>query len=327
MNRLVLVLSVGLAWSGVAQSPTAQSAPVEAKEPRISGPRIVPCSPLLAEMVFQMGLGDCVVAGPQFWTPPEGVELPIVTARDRVGSEAIVTLRPDILLVQQNVQDFDPIRALLPNVKIEFFRIETLEDYEQAVARVAELVGQWSVSRFHDALVSVRSRVAGLPEKRVLLGSLYEVFGASAAGTFHDGMIRAAGGINAAGEYSGWGVKVSNEGIMALSPEVIVCQIAPGGEESARKFFEGLPDVPAVRDGRVFFVTDERWNVISMHTTEQTAALAEMIHGSAVGERIVASVGRSAAWPLLGLGVAAGALLAGGVALAVLGRRRREVKR
>jgi len=324
MNRLVVVgLSVGLACVVAAQSPTPHSAPAEE---RVVGPRIIPCSPLLTEMVFQMGLGDCVVAIPRFWTPPEGVELPVIGDRDHIGSETIITLRPDILLVQQNVQDFAAVRELLPEVKIEFFRIETFEDYERALARTAELVGGWSVGRFVGALDSVRSRVADLPAKRVLLGSFYEAFGVSAAGTFHDDMIHAAGGVNAAGDYKGWMVKLDIEGIMKLAPEVIVCQIAEGGEEAARTFFAGIPNVPAVRDGRIFFVIDPRWNVISMHTTEQTAELAEMIHGPLVGERVDMSGGREAFWPMLGLSVASVALLVGGGAMAFLGRRRREGK-
>ena len=331
MNRLaVLVVSVGLAPLAVAQSPTVLSAPAPAEEVRFAGPRVIACSPLLAEMVFQMGLGDCVVAAPKFWTPPPGVELPVVADRAAVGSEAIVTLRPDILLVQQNVHDFDPVRELLPHVKVEFFRIETLDDYEQAMTRTAELIGAWSAARFRDALDSVRSRVSGKTKPRVLFGSFYNgTFAASAAGTFHDSMIDVAGGINAvaADGYKGWHIKLSNEGVMSLAPDVIVCQIAPGGEEEARSFFAAMSDVPAVRDGRVFFVTDSRWNVISMHTTQQTAALAEMLHGHLEGERIVATVGGSAAGPMLSLAIASMVLLAGGAVLTFLGRRRREVTR
>ena len=336
MNRLavffsirIVVVSVGLACSATAQSPASPPAPAESPseaEARIVGPRIVPCSPLLAEMVFQMGLGDCVVAMPQFWTPPPGVQLPVVGARDHVNSEAITALKPDILLVQQNINDF----AAIPNVRVHFFRIETLDDYEQALADVAKIVGEWSACRFRDSLDKTHQRVADRPAKKVLLGSFYNgTFGASGENTFHDGMIRAAGGVNvvAAGGYKGWGVKLNNEGIMKLAPDVIVCQIAPGGEEAAREFFAGLGGVPAVRDERIFFVTDMRWNVISMHTTQQTAALAEMIHGPSAGEPIVATTGGpDVLWPVVGLGVGAAVLLGGGVALAILGRKRRETK-
>jgi len=305
----------------------ASAVPTVLAAERMCGPRIIPCSPLLTEMVFQMGLGDCVVAVSEFWMPPPGVERPVVSSRAHVQTEAIVTLKPDILLVQQNVRDFDPIKQLLPDVRIEFFRIETLDDYGKAVARVAEIVGDkqfWSARRFHDALDAVEAGVAERPRKKVLFGGYYQVFSASAAGTFHDDMIRIAGGTNAAsaGGYSGWNVRLTNEGVMALEPEVIVCQVAPGGEETARSFFASMPDVPAVRNKRVFFVTDPRWNVMSMHTTAQVKQLAEMIHGRQEGERIVAANERSVFTPMVILGIVSAALLVGGVVLRLLPRRR-----
>jgi iron complex transport system substrate-binding protein len=116
--------------------------------------------------------------------------------------------------------------------------------------------------------------------QRVLSISKYTSVFAAGSGTTEGGIIEQAGGINAAGDSGIEGhQQVSVESIAAINPDVI---IVPQPLESADAFIEelvsdpALAEVPAVKNGQVFYVppryhtTLSHWNV---HGIERLATL------------------------------------------------------
>jgi ABC-type hemin transport system substrate-binding protein len=94
---------------------------------------------------------------------------------------------------------------------------------------------------------------------------------AAGTGTFLDELIRCAGGRNAvdAGPYP----KLRLEEIVRLAPEVIIDNAGPA------EAWRALPTVPAVRDGRVFSVADNRLLIPGPSLPRSVERLAAMIHG------------------------------------------------
>ena len=317
-----LLLLLACAIPAVAQSQPA-SAPAQVR------PRIVSASPLLTDLLFQMGLGDQVVGVTKFCLLPQGVHRDVLSSREKVDTERIVGIRPDIVLIQQNPDDFKPLQRLLPGLKVEFFRIETLADIDQAAVRIATLAGvpqagERAVGKFHADLDAVRQRVKGLPTKRILFATGVDPMMIAGSGTFHDGMITLAGGVNAAaGNYDGW-KKISAEVLLSLQPDVVVCQVFPGQETQTAEFFGKLVSLPAVRNHKVFLVDDPRWTISSMYSAKLTADLAEMAHGHRRGNDLPAPAkGISVYWIAGTVGAVAALLLLGGLLLALAGRRRK----
>ena len=249
------------------------------------GIRIVSFSPALTDLLYDIGLGDHVVGVTRYCMPPAGCAPRVVGDRANVRAEPILSVRPDVLLIQQNPDDFGVLRGLAPDLRIEHVRIETLADIAAAVERIALIAGRGDLGRrrkaeFQADLDAVRTRVAGMKPKSVLFVTGYDPPSTGGRGTFVDEMIGLAGGTNAASArgYAGW-KKLNRENILAMKPEVLVCQVPPGDQARAREYWQTLDDLPAVRDREVFLVTDRRWTIPSMRSAELAGKLAEMIHG------------------------------------------------
>jgi iron complex transport system substrate-binding protein len=283
--RRLLVIAVVLAAVLLAWPCCRRQAPA----PEAPHPRIVSFSPALTTMLFDMHLGDHVVAVTTQDTLPVGVQLPVVGDAFSVNAEAVVATRPDMVVTNINVEQFAAVTRLAPEIRIEHFRLETLDEVALAMQRLAALAGDPSrgeeaATAFRDALEKVRARVANQPRPKVLFITDYESLGVAGRGTFLDEMIDVAGGINAAHRYSGWAT-ITAEGILAAAPDVLICQVSPGPEAGrAERFFAGLADLPAVRTGRVHLVSDRRWTIPAASLAKFTAELAEMIHPDVAGE-------------------------------------------
>jgi iron complex transport system substrate-binding protein len=112
-------------------------------------------------------------------------------------------------------------------------------------------------------LETVAHRVKGRPRVPTLL--VVEAGGRSVAGrgTFLHDMLTAAGGENvAAGMDNAWPT-VDREKILELSPRAVIHLLpgaAPQEVAQARRYWEAMPDLPAVKDRRVHLLTE--WYVM-----------------------------------------------------------------
>ena len=279
MQRIFISILIG--WISIAFTGCSNRS--EPQEKEANHPRIVSFAPSLTQILFDMGLGKNIVGVTRWCVLPKGVSKPIVGDRFHVNTEAILNVKPDIILIQQNPQDFGALKKIKPNVKIYHFTINTLEDIASAIERIGKIVGNVELGRrrrkeFEDKLESVRRSVAGLKKVRVVFLDGFERPMVHGKGTFIGEMIELAGGINASAEkYNGWAM-VSNEAIIALRPDVLICLVNPSQVVQARKHWSTLTDIPAVRNGKVFILTDRRWSIPSTLSAKFTEQLARMIH-------------------------------------------------
>lgn len=132
---------------------------------------------------------------------------------------------------------------------------------------------------FEDKLEQLQLAAEGKPREKTLFVMGYERPNTGGGGTFIDEMISVAGGVNAPSEqgYSGWKT-LNRENILAMNPDVIICQISPGQEDAAIAYWNTLAELPAVRSGKVFVVTDRRWTIPSLRSVEYIESLFGMIH-------------------------------------------------
>ena len=253
-------------------------------------PRIVSFSPALTDMLYDMGLGEHVVGVTSYCRPPADSAPPVVGDRSRVSAEAILAVRPDVILIQQNPDDFGAVKSIDPSIRIEHFKIETLDDVASTIERIGAIAGDPELAAAHKntflaKLESVRRSVTGQPRLKVLFIGGIERPHTGGKGTFLDEMIRLAGGRNAAADrgYEGWKT-LNRENILAMSPEVLICQVSPAREAEAREYWKTLSHLPAVASGRIFVVTDSRWTIPSMRSADFAEKLAAMVHPESEGK-------------------------------------------
>ena len=262
--------------------------------PRADAPRrIVSLVPALTEMLFAIGAGPQVVAVSSFDEfPPEVKKLPQVGALLDPDSERILSLRPDLVVVYGSQSD---LQAQFARARVRTFayrhggistiletlrELGTLTGHEPAAARL--------VSDLQTRLDDVRARVKGKRRPKVLLvferqpKTLREIYVSGGLGFLHE-MLTIAGGDNVFGDVARESVQPSVETILARAPEVILEVRAEGliaSREVAgeRGVWSALASVPAVRNGRIHFLSGDYLVVPGPRFAEATAALARVLH-------------------------------------------------
>jgi iron complex transport system substrate-binding protein len=263
MRRTVVVL--GLLILGLDMTRAAE----------IPG-RIISLVPSVTETLFAIGAGRQVVGVSSYdREPPEVDRLPRVGALIDPDVERILSLRPDLVIVYASQSD---LREQMRRAGIQTwpFAHAGLSDVVRVTREIGALTGH---SRQADALATsitsqldrVRAGVAGRTPPKVLLVfgrepmALRNIYASGGIGFLHD-LIEVAGGVNVFADVRRESVQATTELILARAPEVIV-ELRPEGlsdasrEQAERGAWSTLAAVPAVRNGRVHFLSGSEFVV------------------------------------------------------------------
>lgn len=224
--------------------------------------RIVSLAPGHTETLFALGAGDRVVGVTVHgdWPPPARW-LPRVGGFGEVDLEAVLSLRPDLVLAAglQSAGAVPALRRLgVPTFVLEPTRLEEVLDGIRRVGRLvgAEEAGDGLADRLSSRLAGLRASVATASRPRVFFELSEDLFTVGPGSFLHD-LIRAAGGDNIAGEAGRPYPRLSAEAVIASDPEVILLADHPAGvgidDVKARPGWAGIT---AVRRGRVLEVDD-----------------------------------------------------------------------
>jgi iron complex transport system substrate-binding protein len=251
-------------------------------------------SPAAEDLIWSMGAGAHLVGVSNFDATPGLEKLPRVGDYQSIDWEKLIGLRPDLLIVQmaadrvpaglkQRAGELGTSGARVVNVQIN-----SLEDIRQATLQLgAELnetdAAQRATAELNRRLEAVRKRWADQRPVPTLIVLQEQATAAAGPGTFLDEVLSIAGGKNvltAGPDYP----SIDREQMMALSPEVIV-QILPGATEPVRSaaeaYWKKLPELAAVREGRVVVIDDPRALMPCSGVAELAEKLASALHPGA----------------------------------------------
>jgi iron complex transport system substrate-binding protein len=264
------------------------------KRPLAEYHRIISLAPSITETLFALGLGEQVVGVTRYCDyPPEALTKSKVGGYLDPNMEAIVALEPDLVITFPGYQ---ALEQRLEQLGISTLQVQhqTLRDILDSIHIIGTATGKEIEAK--DLLTVLRSRiedikakVADLPRPRVLVvmghprgNPLKEVFVAGTADPY-DEMIQITGGINA---YRGSFIRVpplSAEGIIYLNPEVIIDLISSQemkgwNDKVLFQDWANLPEVSAVKTGRVHFFTDDFDTVPGPRFILTLEKMARVIH-------------------------------------------------
>ncbi|HEX4567530.1 MAG TPA: ABC transporter substrate-binding protein [Vicinamibacterales bacterium] len=292
------VVSATIAILFVVRSAAPQAcimASASRQEP--SPRRIISLIPAATEMLFAVGAGPRVVAvGSYDRYPPEVSKLPTVGALIDPNVERILSLKPDLVVIYASQTD---LKRQLARAGITVFeyRHAGLADVTETIRALGARTGNAAdanavAGRIEHDLDDIRVRVRVLPRPRTLLvfgrepGSLRGLYASGGIGFLND-MLEIAGGANVFASVRLQAVQASTEQVLAARPDVILEVRAsndafPTGRRGTEMdAWRTLASVPAVKNGRVVFLFDDRIVVPGPRVAEGTRLLAKTLHPDA----------------------------------------------
>ena len=233
--------------------------------------RIISHLPALTEIAFSLGLGEQVVGVSPFCrTPPEAALLPRVGGLADPSFESIVALRPTLALLDESMTEHRAVYGRL-GVRTVMATPSSVLGVTETIRLIGQATGTreraWKLAADLTArLDTVRKRYAGRPPVRTLLvvghapGSLSNLF-VAARRSFHDELLRFAGGVNCLAADGAGYIPVSKEVVVAADPEAVIVLMAgadgsAGAQDRERRLWRVLGAVRAVKHGRIFLLTE-----------------------------------------------------------------------
>ncbi len=254
--------------------------------------RIILLSPALVEIAFHAGLGNKVIAAPDFtvW-PKEALRLPRIGARFNPNLEKILALKPDLVVFQGR----NPvIKAFAVKHGIPFYgpgiKLDTVEDIFNAYSILGRLARSpveaekaGAGLRLELARLMERSyRRKSVPRALLVLGknrSSFKGIYTATSMTFIGELVEMVGAINVFGNSPGLWPKISLEGIIGKNPDAVLI-LSPGKRispvEEVREWEKSLPSVEAVKRRKIFII-DEPFVLIPGPRILDTARLFERV--------------------------------------------------
>lgn len=249
--------------------------------------RIVSLAPHITELLFAAGAGEKVVGAVSYSDyPPEAEAIPRVGAYNNIDIEAIVALRPDLVVawVSGNRHvNLDRIEAL--GIPVFVGEPSLLEDVARHIETFGQLAGTEDVAAvnataFRERLAALESRHAKRPTVRMF----YQIWNEPLM-TVNDSHVisaamRVCGGENVFGELAQIAPRIGVESVLAADPEAIVASGMGEARPEWLDMWQQWPSLQAVRKQQLYFIHPD---LIQRHTprildgTEELCAQLEQV--------------------------------------------------
>jgi ABC-type Fe3+-hydroxamate transport system substrate-binding protein len=255
-------------------------------EPR----RIVSLIPSITELLFTLGLDDRVVGVTIFCTEPrDRVARTAKVGREKDPDPArIRSLAPDLVVanMEENRRDVvDALRAEGVPVWVTFPR--TVVDGIGLVRELGALIGVEDVAdelarSLEAAHAAALARIGGRPRPRVFCPIWRGPYMTINRDTYVHDMLRTCGADNVFGASPVRYPTVTLEEVRAAAPDVILLPDEPYRFRAVhRADFSTIPDVPAVRAGRVHLVDGKLLSWYGPRIADALARLPSLLSGDA----------------------------------------------
>ncbi|WP_164962271.1 ABC transporter substrate-binding protein [Rubrivivax sp. JA1026] len=265
MIRRLLILLAALALAAGAAAAPVVVRDARGTELRLQAPpqRIVSLLPSLTETVWVLGAGDRLVGVDRFsnW-PPALAALPRVGGMEDAIIEAVVALRPDLVLASDRSRASDRLEAL--GLRVLRVHAERHDDMVEAMRTLGLALGRRAEAerllvRLDRELAAAAARVpAALRGRRVY----FEIHGGSwgaGAGSFVGDTLARLGLVNVVPAELGPFPRLNPEFVVRADPDLLLMQQRDVVGLAARP---GWAAMSAVRGGRVCGFAPERFELL-----------------------------------------------------------------
>ncbi len=263
---LLLVASCGLARAEIAVVDDS-GATVRIAQP---AKRIISLAPHVTESLFAVGAGERIVGTVEYSNYPEDAKkITRVGGYSRLDLEAIVALKPDLVIVWEsgNVKaHVEKLRAL--GLTLYLTQPNRIEDVMSTLERLSQLAGTQDVGRktvadLNARLERLRQSYSRKPPVRTFYQIWKDPLSTVGGKQIISSVVTLCGGENVFGGLDALAPIVSVEAVIAANPEVI---IASGMGEVRPEWladWKRWSSITAVARGNLFFIHPD---LIQRHT-------------------------------------------------------------
>ncbi len=247
--------------------------------------RIISLAPNMTEILFALDLGGSIVGVTSFCDfPEEAKKKTKVGGMSNPSLEAVVSLRPDIVVMTMdgNPKEFEE-RLRSFRIKTYVFRAKQVQEFPQGIRDLGAALGvreradklateiEASLKNFEN---SSRVKRRAARKKKVLFIVWPEPLIVAGHGSIADNAITILGEENIAARSNTAYPKYSIEEILRSAPDIIFIGRGTGMKEVSRGLLRRLKMAPAVKGGKVFYVSDYLYRL-----TPRTAKGVEELAG------------------------------------------------
>jgi iron complex transport system substrate-binding protein len=248
--------------------------------------RIVSLAPSITETVFALDEGDRLVGVTDYCDyPPEAARKPRVGGISNPSVEAVLALRPDLVLATSESNYAEHVERLASlGLAVYVIRPVDFETVLESIERVGDVLGRGAAARARVASMrrdadAIARAVAGAPRPRVLYVVWPNPLIAPGRGTLISELIQRAGGESVTAAEPLPYPRLSLETVVERRPDrIIVGRHGPGTVQDLLRGWERLGSIGAAREGRVYGVDGDLVHRPGPRMVEALRALARVIH-------------------------------------------------
>jgi iron complex transport system substrate-binding protein len=232
--------------------------PVLAGQPK----RIISLAPSITESLYQLGLGDNLIAVTSYCNYPKGAKEKIkIGTLINPNVEKIFSLSPDLVLTIKDVNRSQTIEKLknLGLKVVTFQECKNFSDILERFMQLAVLVGKESraeriIKQAKEKVADITKDLKGLSAIRVFWQVNARPLITVGIDTFANSMIEFCGGINIFSELNSRYPRVSYEEVLLRNPEVIILVTMGDITDNEKLFWQRFKQIDAVKNGRVYLI-------------------------------------------------------------------------
>lgn len=250
--------------------------------------RIVSLAPSVTETLFALGAGPEVVGVSQYCDyPPQALDLPRVGSFLTPNLEAIIALRPTLIVGLELSSDVRQIRALNSmGYPVLLVSDDSLDQIETSIEKVGARIDRDAearrlVARIQSQIAAVQNRLANVKPLRALMLVGHQPIVAVGPGTYLDQLMRIARADNIVQTVGEQWPHLSMEFIIAMRPQVILDGAMGSDPAASLDFWERYPTIPAVRDRRVYGYAEDPMLHAGPRVGQSLEIIARKIHPEA----------------------------------------------
>jgi iron complex transport system substrate-binding protein len=249
--------------------------------------RIVSLAPSITETLYSLNLGERIVGVTEFSNyPDEARRKPKVGSYINLNIEKIISLKPDLIIAIADGNKKESV-GTLERLGYSVYAINPrcVKDVFRTIVNIGKITGcvdraNKLIKELKSRINYIKSRTRGIERPRVFFQIGINPVVTVGKDTFHNDLIKMAGGLNISGNEKAKYPRYSIEEILLNTPDIIIISSMDRGGGFDRKKREWMKwkSIPAVKNGRIYVIDSDLVDHPSPRIIDGLEELSRLIH-------------------------------------------------